>query len=75
MKTLTINLPDSIENEDTNLIFLFSALLYEKGKLSMGQAAEVAGLSKRTFIEMIGKQNISLFNFPSSDLKLDVANA
>jgi predicted HTH domain antitoxin len=37
-----------------NLIFT-AAKLYESPKLTIGQAAEAAGLSKRTFAELLGK--------------------
>jgi predicted HTH domain antitoxin len=49
--------------------------LYEKGKLSLGEAAELAGLSKRAFMDILGAYGVSIFNFPSSDLDRDVANA
>ena len=75
MKTLTINIPDSLDVDNKSLAMLVSALLYEQGKLSLGQAAEVAGLTKRTFAELLGSQNVSIFNFPASDLSRDVANA
>ncbi len=75
MKTLTINLPDSLEMDDRELLMIVAARLYEQGKLSLGQAAEVAGLSKRTFAELLGSYNVSIFNFPASDLSKDVANA
>lgn len=75
MKTLTLNVPDSLDVNSKELIILFAATLYEKGKLSLGQAADVAGLSKRTFMELLGNYNISVFNFPSSDLSSDAANA
>ena len=75
MKTLTINLPDSLEMDDREIAMLLAARLYEQGKLSLGQAAEVAGLSKRTFAEMLGSYNVSIFNFPAADLSKDVANA
>jgi predicted HTH domain antitoxin len=75
MKTLTINLPDSLEMDDRELVMIVAARLYEQGKLSLGQAAEVAGLTKRTFAELLGSYNVSIFNFPASDLSKDVANA
>ncbi len=75
MKTLTINLPDALEMDDRELVMIVAARLYEQGKLSLGQAAEVAGLSKRTFAELLGSYNVSIFNFPASDLSKDVANA
>jgi len=49
MRTLTLNIPDSLELDNKDLAMLIAAKLYEQGKLSLGQAAEVAGLSKRTF--------------------------
>ena len=75
MKTLTLNIPDTLDVNDRDLAMLVSTQLYEQGKLSLGQAAEVAGLTKRTFAELLGSYNVSIFNFPASDLSKDVANA
>ena len=75
MKTLTLNIPDSLDVDNRDLAMLVSTRLYEQGKLSLGQAAEVAGLTKRTFAELLGSYNVSIFNFPASDLSRDVANA
>jgi len=75
MKTLTINLPDTLEVDDRELAMIVAARLYEQGRLLLGQAAEVAGLTKRTFAELLGSYNVSIFNFPASDLSKDVANA
>ena len=75
MKTLTLNIPDNLDVDNKGLAMLVSTQLYEQGKLSLGQAAEVAGLTKRTFAELLGSYNVSIFNFPASDLSGDVANA
>jgi predicted HTH domain antitoxin len=75
MKTLTLNIPDNLDVDNKDLAMLVSTKLYEQGKLSLGQAAEVAGLTKRTFAELLGRYNVSIFNFPASDLSRDVANA
>lgn len=75
MKTVTLNLPDTLDMGSGEVAMLVAARLYEQGKLSLGQAAEVAGLSKRTFAELLGKYNVSIFNHPASDLARDVANA
>ena len=75
MKTLTIKIPKELETEENNLLLLFASFLYEKGKLSLGQAAEFAGLSKKSFMEILGNYNVSVFNTPVSDLKRDAANA
>ena len=75
MKTLTLNIPDSLEVNNQDLAMLVSTKLYEQGNLSLGQAAEIAGLTKRTFAELLGKYGVSIFNSPSQDLSSDVANA
>lgn len=54
MKTLTINIPDSLELDSNEVAMLVATRLYEKGKLSLGQAAELVGLSKRAFAELLG---------------------
>ena len=75
MKTLTLHLPDSLDVDNKDITMLISTQLYEQGKLSLGQAAEVAGLTKRTFAELLGNYNVSLFNFPAEEIARDVANA
>ncbi len=75
MKTLTLHIPDSLDVDNRDLAMLVSTRLYEQGKLSLGQAAEVAGLTKRTFAELLGSYGVSIFNFPAADLSRDVANA
>jgi hypothetical protein len=35
----------------------------------------LAGLTKRTFAELLAKYDVSIFNFPASDIAKDVANA
>jgi len=47
----------------------------KKEKLSMGQAAELVGLSKSAFMEILGTYGVSVFNYPSSNLDRDVENA
>ncbi len=44
MTTLTLNLPKTIQFEERELILILATKLYEQGKLSLGQAAELAGL-------------------------------
>lgn len=75
MKTMTLNMPDSLDLDNKGLAIFVASRLYEQGKLSLGQAAEVAGLSKRSFAELLGSYNVSIFNFPAADLSRDVANA
>ncbi|MBA4198080.1 MAG: hypothetical protein C0459_11055 [Chitinophaga sp.] len=75
MKTVTLNIPDTLNMNNNEVAMLVASQLYEQGKLSLGQAAEVAGLTKRTFAELLGKHNVSIFNYPATDLSRDVVNA
>ena len=40
-----------------------------------GQVAEMAGLSKRVFIEIMGVYGVSIFSESIEDLHSDIANA
>ncbi len=75
MRTVNFKIPDNVDLDDKDIAMIVASTLYEKGKFSLGQAAELAGLSKRTFAELLGKYDVSIFNYPPSDLKRDVKNA
>ena len=75
MRTLQLNIPDDLDLKDNDFTMIIASKLYEDGKLSSGQAAELAGLSKRTFIELLGKYGVSVFSTSLSDLESDIANA
>ncbi len=75
MKTIVLNIPDSVELDDHEALMTLASRLYERGKLSLGQAAELVGLSKQSFMEILGSYGVSVFNHPSSDLTRDVENA
>jgi predicted HTH domain antitoxin len=75
MRTITIKIPDSVDMTDYDFSFMVAAKLYEDRKLSSGQAAEMVGLSKRVFIEILGKYGVSVFSTSITDLHSDIANA
>jgi len=75
MRTIKIKIPDTVDLQDHDFLMILAAKLYEDGKLSSGQAAEMAGVSKRTFIELLGKYGVSVFSSSVSDLYSDIANA
>ena len=72
---MTLNIPDTLDFDSKDLAMILASRLYEQGKLSLVQAAELANLSKRTYVELLGKYNVSIFNYPASDISRDVANA
>lgn len=75
MRTIQFNIPETVDLDDREAKMLLASRLYEKGKLTLGQAAQLAGLSKRAFMEILGDYEVSIFNFPVSDLDNDISNA
>ncbi len=75
MKTMSISLPDFVDVDIKDIKFILASKLYESGKLSLGEAAEVADISKRSFIELMGHYGVSIFNYNSEEIKEDLKNA
>ncbi len=75
MQTLQIQLPDSIHIDAQEIQLLLASRLYEKGLLSVGQAAQMAGFSKRAFMELLGHYQVSVLNYPAEDITEDFENA
>jgi len=66
MKTLTINLPDTVDEKDVKM--QLAAQLFDKGILSSGQAADLVGISKKEFLENVGKYGVSIFGESVDDI-------
>jgi len=75
MRTIQLNIPDNVDLKGYDFSMIIAAKLYEDAVLSAGQAAKIAGLSKRAFIEMLGKYGVSVFSTSVSDLHSDIENA
>ncbi len=75
MRSVNFNIPDNVDLDDMEVAMIVASTLYQKGKLSLGQAAEMAGLTKRTFSELLEKYDFSVFNYPPAELSRDVKNA
>jgi len=62
----TLKLPPQVSAEEARV--LLAMKLYETGRLSLGKAAEFSGYSKRTFMEMLGKAGVAVFDHPADEL-------
>jgi predicted HTH domain antitoxin len=71
MNELKIELPSNISKDEAQL--LLAVKLFETGKLSIGQAALLAGYSKRTFIELLSKMGVPVINYPAEDLEREIS--
>jgi len=76
METLTLNIPKNLGLLPTfDFSVYLAAKLYEDEVLSAGQASSLANLSKRGFIELMGKYGVSPFSTKVEDLLEDIRNA
>lgn len=75
MKTINLTIPEYVNYDETEWKIILAGELYEREKLSLGQAADLAGFSKRAFIELMGKYGFSVFSDSVEDLKSDITNA
>jgi hypothetical protein len=72
MKTLSVNIPE--EANELELKLTMAAILFDRGLLSAGQAAEFAGVSKKEFVLNTGKYGASVFGETIDDLNTDLFN-
>lgn len=75
MTKITLEIPGNLEMSQFEITMMLAAKLYEEGKLSSGQAADMVGLSKRAFIELLGKYGVSVFGYDFDELENDLNNA
>jgi predicted HTH domain antitoxin len=71
MKVLTLDLSDHLELDELETRRFLAAKLYESGKLSLGHAAEMAGLSKGAFSEILADFQVSLIQYPIDEVLKD----
>ena len=67
MRELTITIPDQVDEDKIKM--LIAASLYENDLLNSEQAAELAGISRRKFLEEVGKYQVSIFGEQEEDLE------
>ncbi len=71
MRTVTIELPENSDLDSKQTVKFLAAKLYEAGKLSLGQAAAMVGMSKPAFAEILGDYGVSLINHPVDEMTED----
>ena len=73
MSETTITIPPSVTVGEAKLYLAMK--LFEIGRLSCGQAAELAGYSKRTFMELLCKDQVAVMDYPARELHNDLGHA
>jgi predicted HTH domain antitoxin len=72
---MTLTIPDVANISAVDAQILFAIKLFETGKLSLGKAAEVAGLSYRTFHELLVKYGVPIVVYSEEDVNAEIENA
>ena len=70
MTEFSVQLPPEIRLDVARLLLMIK--LYETGHLSLGQAAKLAGYSKGAFMELLGKYDVPVFDYPAKDLEREI---
>jgi predicted HTH domain antitoxin len=70
MNSLEVELPPEIPVEEARLLLMVK--LFETGRLSLGQAATLAGYSKSTFIELLRKLGVPVIDYPPEELEQEM---
>ncbi len=75
MKTITIEMPEKSGVNEFEAKMILAGELYEREKVTLGEAAQIAGISKCAFIETIGGFGFSIFGNDEAAILADVRNA
>ena len=73
MKHITLNLPENPEFNEIEIKRFLAAKMFEIGKLTLGQAANLAELSKLAFSEILADYNVSIVNYTFTDVINDAS--
>jgi predicted HTH domain antitoxin len=63
MHIMEIELPDNYKLDKAETTRYLAAKMYEDGRLTLGQAAEMSNLSKIAFSEILSDYGVSLINY------------
>ncbi|TGM59483.1 UPF0175 family protein [Leptospira meyeri] len=76
MESLSFQIPVQIDLNEYDFKMAMAVKLYETGKISIGQAADIVNLSKSSLIDVMKNYGSSiLFGYSADDLKTDLENA
>ena len=77
MKTklsLQLDLPEGVKLSEYDAAMIIAGKLWQEGYLSYGKAAQMVGISKKEFIESLGKYGYPFTNISSDELHQELEN-
>ena len=71
--SIDISIPETITISEHEVRMTLASQLFDRGLISSGQGAAIVGISKRAFIELLGKYNVSPFQYAIDEILEDVS--
>ena len=75
MNVISLQVPDHVHTSEFEVRMIVASRLFDEGRLSSGQAATMAGISKRAFLEFVGQYGVSVFSYTFEELEEDLKHA
>ena len=75
MPTISLTVPEHAGLDEKQFAQYVAAKLYEDGKLTLGQAADLVGMGKADFMEILASFEVNFFNYSAEEIIEDVENA
>ncbi len=73
--SLDFDLPDSVQLSEYDAAMIIAGKLWQDGYISYGKAAEMVGITKKVFIESLGKYGFPFTNISADELREEIKNA
>ncbi len=71
---ISVTLPE-MNIEENEIKLLLAIKLLEEEKVSLGKAAEIAGYTEKTFVEMLVRRGVAPIKYTNLDLDTELRNA
>jgi predicted HTH domain antitoxin len=83
MEKIALEIPDEVlislkvtpSEFSRDMLMLTAVKLYQMGKLSSGRAAQLAGVTRVSFLQSLSKYGVPIFDLTQEELKSDFENA
>lgn len=72
---ILISLKETTQEFSKDILMLAAVKLFELGKLSSGRAAQLAGMSRISFLQTLVRYKVPIFDLTEEELKQDMLNA
>jgi len=70
---ISLDQPETVRLNQVELKMILLYTLFDKGILSSGQAARVAGVTRRSFLENASKYGVSIFQYDAEEIAEEIS--